>query len=269
MHATLFTDVCRLADFGTKLRVLSFRCCNPTDRRGLPSLPRIPDIASVSRRHSWHVMLSTDVTRSKTLDIATAENRKGTRNISACTCATYKNLRHRRENQNPAVPAQHTTQKDVSASTNNYCAPHHGKLCQHQDVQGSVSSCSPSLYRCNQNSSQLVHTMCLPMNFVSLWTRRDIVFHGMRFSAHRQLILDLTRNPFFLAATVALAPSYFGCSEYPYCWWFHVLLFWGTWCDRIFSRLECLFTGRFLSRPRELPPLQKEHGAGIWLAMIP
>ena len=68
-----------------------------------------------------------------------------------------------------------------------------GKLWQHKDVHLSVSSCSLSLCECIQNLFPRMCTTFLRIDSASHWTLYNIVFHGMRFCAHRQLMSYLTR----------------------------------------------------------------------------
>ena len=157
-----------------------------------------PDIASVSGCcPQWLKTLTTNVTRLKHLRSQQKRNGKGNKEYRLLALlATYKNLACRRENQN--TPLRWPDRRTCSLDTQ-ICAPQNrcnGMLCQKKkDVQGSVSS--RSLFcRCNDNSFPRVHTMYLQIDFVSHWTRHDIVFHGMRFSAHRQLMSCLTSAAF-------------------------------------------------------------------------
>ena len=75
------------------------------------------------------------------------------------------------------------------------CAPQNrcnGKPRQHRDVKGSVNACSLSLCRCNSKPFSHIGTIRLQIDSVSHWTLHSIVFHGTRFSAHRQLMAHFT-----------------------------------------------------------------------------
>ena len=142
-------------------------CCNPTDREGLPSLPPIPDIPSVSGRCQMAQDADNRCHTFETLEIRIAENtRNGNGNKESLLTlpATCKNLQ-----KHPAVPAQHTNRR-TSLLDQQDCAPQN-----HLDMQGSVSSRSLSLCRCNLHSSPRVHTMYLQIDFIYLVGHRNAV----------------------------------------------------------------------------------------------
>ena len=97
----------------------------------------------------------------------------------------------------PAEPVPHTKQRTCLLDNKKLCTSkrvQNGKLWQHKDVHGSVSSCSLSLCECIQNLFLRMRTACLRIDSASHWTLYNNVFHGMRFSAHRQLMSYLTRE---------------------------------------------------------------------------
>ena len=96
--------------------------------------------------------------------------------------------------KHPSAPVQRTNREDVCAQ---HSKPvHREKLCHHKDLCETVSSRSLPLYRCNQKLSTRFRTVCLRIDFPSRWTRPDIVFRRMRFSAQRQLMSYFTRKSF-------------------------------------------------------------------------
>ena len=123
------------------------------------------------------------------------QTRDNGQNLPALPC---KNTPATAGKQNhPAVPVPHTNRRTCLLDNKN-CVPqngYNGKLWQHKDVHGSVSSCSLSLCECIQNLFPL-WTTCLRIDFASHWTLYNIVFHRMRFSAHRQLMSYLTSAAF-------------------------------------------------------------------------
>ena len=116
------------------------------------------------------------------------ENRQETKDKICLHCPAKNTLATAGKQNHPAVPVPHTNRGRVCSTTKKLCTSkrvQNGKLWQHKDVHGSVSSCSLSLCECNQNLLPRMCTTCLQIDFASHWTLYNIVFHGMRFSAHR------------------------------------------------------------------------------------
>ena len=122
------------------------------------------------------------------------QTRDNGQNLPALPC---KNTPATAGKQNhPAVPVPHTNRGRACSTTKTAYLKTgtNGKLWQHKDVNDSVSSCSLSLFESIQNLFPRMRTACLRIDSASHWTLYNIVFHGMRFNAHRQLMSYLTRN---------------------------------------------------------------------------
>ena len=110
---------------------------------------------------------------------------------SACTA--LQNFRRSRgqEGNQPRCAAPVPTEGRVWSPQKNMHLKTGAK--QHEDVRGSVSSCSLPL--CGRYTQTFQHSWmtCLQIDSLSHWTLHDIVFHSTRFSAQRQLMPHLTR----------------------------------------------------------------------------
>ena len=123
------------------------------------------------------------------------ESRQETRDKICLHCPAKTHQQQRENNTTQLCRFRTPTEGRVCSTTKN-CVPqngYNGKLWQHKDVHGSVSSCSLSLCECTKNLFPRMCTTYLRIDFASHWTLYNIVFHGMRFSAHRQLMSYLTR----------------------------------------------------------------------------
>ena len=130
----------------------------------------------------------------------TAEGKKTRQEREEGTTPACQNHRCRRENENTTLRRSNApTERTCLLSTQNLCTAiqvHGENLCHHKDVWETVSSRSLPLYRCNQKLPTRFRTVCLRVDFPSRWTRPDIVFRRMRFSAQRQLMSYFTRKSF-------------------------------------------------------------------------
>ena len=123
------------------------------------------------------------------------ENRQETKD-NICLHCPAKTHGQQRENKTTPLCRFRTPTEDVFARQHKTVylkTGTNGKLWQHKDVHGSVSSCSLSICECIQNLFPRMCATYLRTDFVSHWTLYNIVFHGMRFSAYRQLMSYLTR----------------------------------------------------------------------------
>ena len=123
------------------------------------------------------------------------ESRQETRD-KICLHCPAKTHRQQRENKTTPLCRFRTPTEGRVCSTTKNCVPqngYNGKLWQHKGVHGSVSSCLLSLCECIQNLFPRMCTTYLRIDFASHWTLYNIVLHGMRLSAHRQLMSYLAR----------------------------------------------------------------------------
>ena len=158
-----------------------------------------PDIAAVGGCcHRWHKMLTTDVTRSKHRRSQQVRQKgNGTGNKICLHCPRpAKNLRRRQENPNTPLRRPSTPTGRRVRSTNRNCAPQNGCNGEAVPTQRTCKSLSVHV-RCRladtiKTFPHFSARRVFKLDFASQWTRHDIVSHGIRFSAHRQLMSHLT-----------------------------------------------------------------------------
>ena len=134
----------------------------------------------------------------ETLEITTVEKtRKGSKDeYLPALLATNKNRAHMGKPKHPAVPRSTPTEGRVRRAQRE-AVPTQGRARVCQFTFAIAWQMQPTFFSTCQ------------MDFVSHWTRHDIVLHGIRFSAHRQF--DVVFHVFFYTLTNLLLGAVHRC----------------------------------------------------------
>ena len=126
------------------------------------------------------------------------ENRQETTD-KICVHCPAKTHRQQRENKTTPLCRVRTPTEDVFVRQQKTVYLKTGTKRETVATQGRAwlpsDQCSLPLCECIQNLFPRIRTACLRIDSASHWTLYNIVFRGMRFSAHRQLMSYLTRSP--------------------------------------------------------------------------